>query len=131
MFNPFENPWLLLLVGILLVPILAFIRQPWQNKQKPYHMLIPIAFIAAAIVLDFCVKTDREKIDSAVNQSIKAAVLNDVTLIDAVVSQEYTDQIHSSKRQFLSTCRSVFATYGIKKIRKRSKQITLSPQTRR
>ena len=91
-------------------------------------MLIPIALILAALILDFFVKTDREKINSAINQSTKAAVLNDVTLIDAVVSQEYQDQVHSSKKQLLSTCRSIFATYGIKKIRNRSKQITLSSQ---
>ena len=119
MFNIFENPWLLALVAILLVPVLSFFRQPWPNKKSRLFWLIPLALFATAPILDFLVKTDREKIDYIINQSIAAAVTNDISLIDAIVSEGYSDDKHKSKGALLSTCRSAFATYSIKKINKR------------
>jgi hypothetical protein len=126
MFNIFENPWLLALIAILLVPVISFFRQPWPEKHGRRLLLMPAALLAVAIGLDFLVKTDREKIDTAINQCITAAVNNNIVLIEAVVSEDYSDDVHKSKGALLSTCRSVFATYGIKKISIRSKQIRLA-----
>ena len=125
MFNIFDNPWLLTIVAILLVPILSFLRQPWPDKHQRWILFVPLLLFMSAFGLDFLVKTDREKIDLIINQSITAAVTNNTALIEAVVSEDYSDDVHKSKRALLSTCRSVFATYSIKKINKRSKQINI------
>ena len=125
MFNIFQNPWLLTIVAILLVPLLSFLRQPWPDKHQRWILIIPLVLFLAAIGLDFLVKTDREKIDYIINQSITAAVTNNTTLIENVISEDYSDDVHKSKNALLSTCRSIFATYSIKKINKRSKQIRI------
>lgn len=127
MFNIFENPWLLALIAIFLVPVLSFLRQPWPDKHQHWILLIPLILFLGAIGLDFLVKTDREKIDHIINQSITAAVTNNTALIETAVSEDYSDDVHKSKRALLSTCRNVFATYSIKKIKKRSKQIRIVP----
>jgi len=126
MLNIFENPWLLALIAILLVPVISFFRQPWPDKHGRRLLLMPAVLLVSAIGLDFLVKTDREKIDSIINQCITAAVKNNIALIEDVVSEDYSDDVHKSQKAVLSSCRSIFATYGIKKISIRSKQIRLT-----
>jgi hypothetical protein len=126
MFSFFENPWFLTITAILLVPIISLFRQPWGDKQNRKILLIPIALFLLAMGLDFLVETDREMIDSLITQSKTAAVTNDITLVDAIVSEDYSDDVHKSKKSLIASCRSIFATYGIEKIRNRSKQINIT-----
>ena len=123
MWNVIENPWLILTVSIILLAIVAYVRQMRPDNRKWWQYLLPVFLVIAAVGIDYFIKTDHEKITEIIKQAKKSAITNNVKLIEPLISEDYRDRNHRSKAEMIAACRSNFSNYGLKKIRTQSKSI--------
>ena len=49
MYNVFQQPWLLLLVAFVLLVVVYIIRSSFPDKQRWWHLLIPVLIAVGAV----------------------------------------------------------------------------------
>ncbi|MBW8017370.1 MAG: hypothetical protein FVQ82_14410 [Planctomycetes bacterium] len=116
MFNIFQQPWALLAVSFVLLVVVYIMRTSYPEKQKWWHLLIPVLVIVLAFGLDHLVKTDREKVKDALENIITATMDKDIEAIDRLIAEDYKDRHHPSKPFIMTTCRIVVKRHNIKSI---------------
>ena len=106
MFNIFEQPWTLLVVAILTLPVLLMLRRIFPDKRHWWQWLLPPFLAVAAFGLDLLVQTDLEKINEVINTGIKAVENEDCASIEAIISDNYHDSYHNTKKHLMYHCRA-------------------------
>jgi hypothetical protein len=116
MYNIFEQPWLLLMVAFLLVVVVYVMRTSFPQKQKWWHLLIPVVIAVAAFGVDYLVATDHEKVKGTIENAITATVDADAAAMAPLIAADYRDRHHPSKKAIMSTFNYVVKRYSIKSI---------------
>lgn len=102
--------------------ILTYERHRWQ-------WLLPAFLTASAFGFDMLVKTETEKINAVINTGIKAVEKENPDAIEAIISDNYRDSSHYTKKQLMRYCRRLLSEPLVEKNKKRSLVIELSPPT--
>lgn len=116
MFNIFQQPWALLAVSFVLLVVVYIMRTSYPEKQKFWHLLIPVFVITLAFGLDYLVKTDQEKIKRTLENIVTATMDKDVTAIEKLIAKDYFDRHHPTKQAIMNTCKFVVKRHNIKSI---------------
>jgi hypothetical protein len=129
MYNVFQQPWLLLGVSFLLLVVVYVMRTSFPEKQKWWHLLVPVFVIALAIGLDYFVMTDKEKVKSVIENAIDATVDKDAAALAPLIAEDYRDRQHISKKAIMTTFQYHVKSYSIKSITMTSHEIDVDGET--
>lgn len=108
MWNIFEHWWAALFAAVIAQFILMIIHIVKPNSRKLWHILIPLAIIAVGIGVERFVATDMEKIKVLLSKSLTATQNEDLAAIDAIMADDYSDSVHSSKAEVMEYCKRRF-----------------------
>lgn len=128
MWNPYENPWMLLFIAAGLLCIVQVIRWGKPQKNLAWLLILPIGTAALALTLDLMVHTDYEKISSAVRTLRIAAVEKDLAVIAERVHPEYTDPINEDPDILLNNIEHAVNLVEIEKIKTSYRNIQILRQ---
>lgn len=129
MWNPAEQPWLLLAIAAVLFMAVAILRAFFFEKPRKWLMLLPILITVLAFVIDFAIQTDREQIKNIINTAVKAVEDEDVTSLDRTLATDYSDSKHRNKNALLSYARIILVPPFIQNIYKSILDLQISDQT--
>ncbi len=129
MTNIFQTPWLLLFISLVLLMVVAVLRQSFPEKQRWWQLLLPLVLAIIALGLDYFIKTDYEKIKQVVKHARDAVVAEDADALARTLSPGYSDISHKSRGQLVSFLRSFFTTTRIDKASQRAGQIDINAPT--
>jgi hypothetical protein len=105
MFDIFEQPWTLVGAAVLVLFGMLTFRSFCPEKRRWWQLLVPVFLTVAAFGVDMLVQTDNEKINSVIKATINAVQQEDYSAIGAVITNNYSDSYHSTKKQFMDHCR--------------------------
>jgi hypothetical protein len=115
MFDIFENPWGLLIAAVAALLVIWIFRSVAPEKMRWWLWLVPFAIGAAAFGIDFLVETDNEKIEKAIYTLTKAVEEENCDAIASLISDNYSDSFHKTKRQLMANCKAKLDTPIIEK----------------
>ncbi len=126
MANIFEHPWALLgfAIGILFVTLI--IRMIFPEKRHWRQLAIPFFLIVAAFGLDFFVKTDMEKIKTTIKTATTGLEQEKADLVEVLISDNYQDSRHRTKKQLMRHCRNKFSSPVVEKAITRIVEININ-----
>jgi len=125
MYNIFQQPWLLLALSFVLLVIVYIIRTSFPEKQKSWHLILPVLIIVLALGLDYLVKTDHEKVQTTLEDIVTATLNRDVNTIDKLIAEDYSDRHHPNKQSIMELCKIVVKIHNIKSMTITSQDITV------
>jgi len=129
MFYIFEQPWTLLIAGILALVVILIAHRIWPGNRRLWQWLIPILLITAGFGLDLLVQTDAEKIKAVIKTGVKAVEEENPDVIEAIISDNYSDSYHPTKEALVSHCRARLSEPLVDKSYKTILEIDISPPT--
>ena len=103
--NIFEQPWGLLGVAVVVLLVMLVIRMFVPDKRRWWQLAIPVILAVAAFGVDHFVKTDLEKIKTVIKTSTKGLKTENSDLIEPLISENYQDSSHRTKKYLISHCR--------------------------
>ena len=127
MSNIFEQPWTLLIIAILVLLVVLMFRRILPEKRHWGQWLLPAFLAVAAFGFDLLVKTDLEKINAVINTGIKAVEEENSDAIEAIISDNYHDSYHNTKKDLMRHCRARLSKPLVAKNKKRPPIIEISP----
>ena len=117
MWNVFEDPWLLLIVGIVALIIGVWVRNNVSEKNGLLAMILGVLIVAAGFGLDYLVKTDYEQVRGIILTCRDAAIARDARTIEPLISQRYKDVLHPNKAVLMDDINGIFRNAAISKVR--------------
>lgn len=126
MWNFCEQPWTLIAVAVITLIVLLAMRRQIQEKKRLYLWLLPILIAAAALSLDYFIKTDLEKINEVIDTATNAVQDENPQAIEPLIAENYSDSYHSSKKELIYYCRRKLSEPIIEKNIKRITSIDIS-----
>jgi len=127
MFNFFEHPWGLITVAIITLLVLLMVRSIFPEKCRWWQWLLPALLAVAAFGFDFLIETDLEKINAVINTAVKAVEEENPDAIEPIISDNYRDSYHKTKKNLMYLCRWRLSEPLIEKNIKRIVSIDISP----
>jgi hypothetical protein len=127
MFNVFEKPWGLLTIAVVVLLILLMVRRILPEKRHWWQLLLPALLTIAAFGLDRLIQTDLEKINAVIDIAVKAAEQENPDAIEPIISEDYSDLHHETKKALILDFGRTFSEPLIEKNIKRILQIKMSP----
>ena len=115
MTNIAENPFLLLTIAAAAAIVLWLLNVFAPQKHHTCHWAIPVAIALSAIAIDFFIKTDLEKINSTIKNIVKAGESENPDAIAAMLSNDYSDPLHSQKTHIVNHCKQLLTPHLIAK----------------
>ena len=88
-------------------------------EERRWRLLLPLAGVLIAFGVDYFVKTDHEKIDILVTVLTESAVDGDLSQLEAIISENYSDAKNKSKRHLLAFCKPIYGRSHIQKINRK------------
>jgi hypothetical protein len=131
MWNLYEDPWLLLIVGVVALIVGVWIRNNVAEKQGLWLILAGVLIAAGGFGLDYAVATDYEQIQTVIYTCRDAAITKDIRPIAPLISPSYQDSIHFNREIFIESIESVFKTAAISKVKFQEMTINLFGRTGR
>jgi hypothetical protein len=116
MTNIFEEPWLLLIAAGVVFLGLAFFRDLLPPKRGWLFWLLPVVIAILAFAIDFLVRTDKEKIETALAGACRAVEAENIRALAPLISKDYRDSIHPSRQALLNHFQSRLSEPVIEKI---------------
>ncbi len=129
MTNIFQTPWLLLFISLVLLMVVAVLRQNSPEKQLWWLLLLPLSVAVIAFGLDHFIKTDYEKVKHTIKCARDAVVAEDADALGTTLSPGYSDRSHDSRGELVRFMRSFFTTTQIDKARQTTGQIVINAPT--
>ena len=129
MSNIFEQPWTLLIAAAFCLAVVFTIRQAFFEKSRLWHFAIPVIIAIAAFGLDILVKTDLEKINLVIKKGMNAVENERFHDIATILSPDYKDSYHSSKKMFMNNCLGFLTGIQFEKISKSYSKVEISGPT--
>jgi len=114
---------------ILLIFALAAVEAFSLKKRRWQFALLPFCIATAAFACDWLVTTDREKVNNLVQTLMLAVEHEDPDTIDSLISDEYSDPVHSTKKPLMRYCRRILSKPLVEKNKKMALTIEMSPPT--
>lgn len=105
MFDFFEQPYALIGATVLVLFGILTFRSFCPEKRRWWQLLVPLFLAVAAFGVDMLVQTDLEKINTVIKATIKAVQQEDCSAIGAVITNNYSDSYHGTKKHLLDHCR--------------------------
>ena len=102
MSDIFEQPWTLVFAGFIVLIIVWIWQAVFFDKSKVWQWFIPAVIVIAGFGLDYFIKTDTEKIHGKIKTLVEAAEEEDCETIGKLISEDYGDSHHNSKRKLLN-----------------------------
>ncbi len=115
MFDIFENPWGLLTTAVASLLAVWIFHSIALHKMRWWLWLPPFVIGAAAFGIDFLVETDNEKIEKTIYTLTKAFEEENCDAIAKLISENYSDSFHKTKRQLIANCKGRLNTPIIEK----------------
>ena len=106
MFNFFEQPWTLLTAAIIALLVLAIRWKKDPDKLRSWEMALPFVLAILAFGLDRFIQTDTEKIETLIAICARAIEQENCSAIEPLISPDYRDSYHYSKKSLIRHCRS-------------------------
>ena len=125
MWNIFEYPWTGIIVALAIQMLLTIIHIVKPNTRKLWHTAIPVIIIALAFGVDHFIKTDREKIELLITETLSATQAEDLARVEALFADDYDDSYNRSKEQIMNVCRKWLSKPFIEKNSLMGKQLEL------
>jgi hypothetical protein len=116
LWDPFEFPFLGIAIGLTVFVGFWIFRVVCPDKKRRWNYFIPLAIYIAAFAVSYFVETDNEKILGTVNKGIKAFQQRNVTMIEEIMAENYSDSLHSSKTYIVAYCQGLFETAMVDKV---------------
>jgi len=116
LWNPLEFPFVGIGIGLLVFIGFWIFRVICPDKKRRWHYFVPLAIYIAAFAVSYVVETDNEKILGTVNKGIKAFQQRNVTMIEEIMADNYSDSLHSSKAYIVAYCQGLFETAMVDKV---------------
>ena len=127
MFDIFEQPWGLLIIAVVTLPVLLMVRRIFPEKRHWWQLALPAFLAVAAFGLDWLIETDLEKINKVINTGVKAVEQEDPDAIEPIISEGYSDSYHRNKVALMRHCRRRLSEPLVERNIKRVREIILSP----
>jgi len=127
MFDIFEQPWGLLIIAVVTLPVLLMVRRIFPEKRHWWQLALPAFLAVAAFGLDWLIETDLEKINKVINTGVKAVEQEDPDAIEPIISEGYSDSYHRNKAALMRHCRRRLSEPLVERNIKRVREIILSP----
>jgi hypothetical protein len=127
MFNFFEQPWTLLGAAVLVLFGVLTFRGIFPEKRRWWQLMLPALVTVGSFGLDLLVQTDLEKIKALVKTGAKAVEEENCNAIAQIISDDYGDSYHNTKRELMSHCMLKLSEPLIEKNRKMGVLIEISP----
>ena len=127
MFDIFEHPWGLLTVAIVALLVLLIVRSVLPEKRRWWQLALPAFLAVSAFGLDLLVQTDLEKINAVISAAVKAVEEENPDAIETLISEDYSDSYHETKRALMLHCRRRLSEPLVEKNIKRIVEIVISP----
>ena len=109
MFDFFEQPYTLVGAGVLVLFGLLTFRSVFPEKRRFWQWLFPIVLVGAAFGLDALVQTATEQINATIEAGLRGIEAEDLGAIGQVISDSYSDSLHSTKERLLFYCRQALS----------------------
>ncbi len=129
MYDIYENPWLLFSASIFVLVVVVMYRRMFPDKCRFWQLIIPFALMASAFGIDHFVRTDREKIDTIINQAIKSTVDKDMNLVSSLISPDFSGNMFTSKKDLINSLNRHLNQANVRKIEKRHNFIQVENAT--
>ena len=117
MFDFFEQPYTLAGAAVLVLFGLLTFRSVLPEKRRCWQWLFPVVLAGAAFGLDGLVRTDTEQINATIEAGVRGIEAEDLGAIGRVVSDSYSDSLHSTKERLLLYCRQALSQSLVVKTR--------------
>jgi hypothetical protein len=127
MFDIFEQPWTLLIAAIIVLLVIWVLRCIFPEKRHWWQWLLPAFLTVAAFGFDLLIQTDLEKINVVINTGIQAVEEENPDAIEAIISDNYRDSYHNTKKDLMEHCRARLSEPLVAKNKKRPPIIEISP----
>jgi len=109
MFDFFEQPYTLVGAGVLVLFGVLTFRSVLPEKCRWWQWLLPVVLTWAAFGLDALVQTDTEQINATIEAGVGGIEAEDIGAIGQVISESYSDSLHSTKERLLLYCRQALS----------------------
>jgi len=123
--NIFEQPWTLVVIGLLAEVAVLIGARFWPLKVCRKHLLIGPILIVLGLGLDYLLTTDREKIEAVVAKVVKATEEERAEQIIECIGPDYHGRLEDSRELFAHFCRQLFSQPQIQKNRLLDQQLRL------
>jgi hypothetical protein len=117
MLNPLETPWLLLIIGIVILAIGSVVRNNVSPKKGLLLIGAGLLLTAAAFGIEYAFKTDNEQVQGLIDTCRTAVITNKPGMIGPCISQQYRDSMHPGKPDFTADAERIIRMAGVYKIR--------------
>jgi len=89
--------------------------------------MLPVLTVVVAFGLDLLVQADREKIKAVIDAGIRAVEEENCTAIAQIISEDYSDSYHGTKKDLIHHCRLKLTPPLVAKNKKTGLLIDVSP----
>lgn len=115
MFNFFEQPWTLLFVSVVVLFIVLRSSKLCSARTRLQRLALPVLLAVIGVGLEFFIETDMEKINAVIAAAVSAVETEDSLMLEGIISADYRDSFHRSKKRLITHCRSRFSEPLIEK----------------
>ncbi len=123
--NILEQPWTLVVIGLLAELAVLIGARFWPLKIRRKHLLIGPILIVLGFGLNYLVTTDTEKIKAVITTVIEAAEEENAEQIIACIGPTFHGKLGDSRELFALLCRKIFSRPQIEKNWLRDLQLQL------
>ena len=109
MYDIFERPWALLITAVIVLLVMSAGRVIFPEKRRRCQWFLPALLAASAFGLDLLVKTDAEKIKAVIYTGVKAVENEEPDAIEPIISDNYHDSYHNTKKALMRRCRATLS----------------------
>ncbi len=106
--NILEQPWTLVVVGLLAELAVLIGARFWPLKIRRKHLLIGPILIVLGFGFDYLVTTDREKVETVMATVAKATEDENAEQIIECIGPTYRGRLEGSRERFAKFCRRLF-----------------------
>ena len=115
MFNFFEQPWTLLFVSVVVLFIVLRSSKLCLAGTRLKWLALPVLLAVIGVGLEFFIETDMEKINAVIAAAVSAVETEDSLMLEGIISADYRDSFHRSKKHLITHCRARFSEPLIEK----------------